>query len=126
MFYELLDGGHDPRAIDYNELATDWIRRFVLKKYELDCLEIKWLKEIVDYFCINSKKVWNRHRGKVIGLNVQKQHATFFDKSIDATILCPCNCAKCIPSEPSEMKQASSKLSKFDTVFSLIETRTFD
>ena len=57
---------------------------------------------------------------------MQKQHATFFNKSIDVTILSPCNCAKCFPLEPSEMKQASPKLGKFDTVFSLIETRTFD
>ena len=73
----------------------------------------------MDYYCKNSKKVWNRHKGKVNGLNVQKQHATFFDKSIDATILSPCNCTKCIPSEPSEMKQAPSNLSKHHIIFSL-------
>ena len=80
----------------------------------------------MDYYCKNSKKVWNRHKGKVTGLNVHKQHATFFNKSIDATFLFPCNCAKCFPLEPSEMKQASSMIGKIDTIFSLVETRTFD
>ena len=110
MFFELLDGGHDPRAINYKELATDWIRQNILKKYELDCLEVEWLKKTIGFFCLNAKTIWKKHRGKVTGLNVQKQHAKFFDKYIDATNLSPCTCVKCFPLEPPSKSKYDSKV----------------
>ena len=122
MFFELLDGGHDPRAINYKELATDWIRQNILKKYELDCLEVEWLKKTIGFFCLNAKTIWKKHRGKVTGLNVQKQHAKFFDKYIDATNLSPCTCVKCFPLEPSEiMTHTPSNLSKYDSKVMIIK-----
>ena len=112
MFFELLDGGHDPRAINYNELASDWIRRYIFKKYELDCLENEWLKKTIEVFCKNAKTIWKKHRGKVTGLNVQKKHSKFFDKYIDdATTLSPCTCTKCAPPKP---KQNATNSSKYD------------
>ena len=97
MFRGLLDDGHDPRAMNYSELASNWIKQNILKRYELDCLEIKWLKKTTGFFCLNAKKIWRKHRGKFTGHNVQKQHANFFDRYIDATNLSPCTCAKCSP-----------------------------
>ena len=112
MFFELLDGGHDPRAINYNELASDWIRRYVFKKYELDCLENEWLKKTIEFFCKNAKDIWKKHRGKVTGLNVQKKHSKFFDKYIDdATTLSPCTCTKCAP---PKLMQDPTNSSKYD------------
>ena len=110
MFFELLDGGHDPRAINYKELASDWTRHNILKKYELDCLEIEWLKKTIGFFCLNAKTIWKKHRGKVTGLNVQKQHAKFFDKYIDATNLSPCTCAKCFPLETRNVEVSDDDL----------------
>ena len=110
MFFELLEDGHDPRAINYREIAADWIRRYILKKYELDCLQNKWLDKTIEFFCKYAKFIWRKHRGKVTGLNVQKQHANFFDKYIDdATTLSPCTCANCSPPEPKQTQTNSSK-----------------
>ena len=114
MFYELLDVGYDPRAINYNELASDWIKRNVLKEFDLDCLQIEWLKKTISYFCINAKAIWKKHRGRVIGLNVQRKHKNFFGKFIYAAILSPCNCSKCYLPEPSGMKKTPSNSCKDD------------
>ena len=97
MFRGLLDDGHDPRAINYKELASNWIKWNLFKRYELDCLEIEWLKKTIGFFCLNAKRIWKKHRGKVTGHNVQNQHANFFDRYIDASNLSPCTCAKCSP-----------------------------
>ena len=50
MFYDLLDSGHDPRKIDYKDLATNWIKLHVIKKYDLDCNEISWIDDTIVYF----------------------------------------------------------------------------
>ena len=110
MFFELLDGGHDPRDINYKELASNWIRLNILKKYDLDCLEIEWLTNTVDYFYLNTTKIWRKHRGRVSGLNVQKQHAKFFKDYIDATNLSSCTCVKCYSLETRPVEMSDDEL----------------
>ena len=87
MFYDLLDSGHDPRKIDYKDLATNWIKLHILKKYDLDCREITWIEDIIVYFYKHAKNIWKQHRGKVTGLKVQNKHSKFFDEFIDASNL---------------------------------------
>ena len=95
MFYELLDCGHDPRKIDYKDLAMDWIKQNILKKYDLDCNEINWIENTVSYFYKNARRIWKQHKGRVTGLKVQNQHSKFLDLFIDATHVDACKCIKC-------------------------------
>ena len=113
MFYDLLQSGHRPKTINYKELVSDWIKvKVLLKSDELDCIEIEWLKKTIAYFCLHANFIWRKHRGKVTGLNVQKQHTNFLDKYIDATNLSPCTCAKCFTLEHSEIEQDQSSSGK--------------
>ena len=41
---------------------------------------------------------------------MQKQHAKFFDKYIDATNISPCTCAKCFPLETSTVEVSDNDL----------------
>ena len=103
MFYDLLDSGHDPRKIEYAELVSNWLKLNILKNFEPDCIENKWLVDNVAYFCLRAKKLWKQHRGKVTGLNVQKKHSTFLEKYIEHNLL-PCSCPNCSQSKPINAK----------------------
>ena len=113
MFYDLLASGHNPKINSYKEQVSYWIKDNVLSKcdYELDCIDNKWLKKTIGYFFLNANNIWNKHRGKVTGLNVQKQHRNFLDKYIDVTDLPPCTCANCLHLDSSKMKQDQSNSS---------------
>ena len=113
MFYDLLGSGHNPKTNSYKELVSYWIKDNVLSKcdYELDCIDNKWLKKTIGYFFLNANNIWNKHRGKVTGLNVQKQHRKFLDKYIDTTDLSPCACANCLHFDSSEIRHDQSNSS---------------
>ena len=108
MFYDLLDGGHDPRKIDYKDLAINWIKQNILKKCDLDCNEINWIKNTVSFFCKNAKNIWKKHKGRVTGLNVQNQHSKFLDKFINATNVDACKCIKCYVLETRTVETSSA------------------
>ena len=107
MFYDLLDGGHDPRKIDYKDLAINWIKQNILKKCDLDCNEINWIENTVSFFCEKAKGIWRQHRGKVTGMKVQNQHSKFLDTFIDATNIDACKCIKCYVLETRTVETSS-------------------
>ena len=110
LFYDLLDSGHDPRKINYKDLASDWIKLHILKKYELDCNEIIWIQNTILYFYQQTKKIWKQHKGKVTGMKVQNKHSKFLDKFIDATKLCSCTCIKCFPLETRTVESSNDEI----------------
>ena len=112
MFYDLLNSGHDPRKIDYKDLAMDWIKHNILKKYDLDCNEINWIENTVSYFYKNARRIWKQHKGRVTGLKVQNQHSKFLDLFIDATHVDACKCIKCYVSETGTVETSSDDVNR--------------
>ena len=74
--------GHKPTETSYPGFVSEWIKLKLLQTNTLDCNEILWMKNFVDYFCPIAKRIWSQHNGKITGKNVKMKHAGFFNKCI--------------------------------------------